>query len=173
MNAGAHGGQMADHIVEIDVVRLSSGTRETWPLEALGLTYRHAALPDDAVVVDATLRFAPGSVAHLEAEIAEIRAWRREHQPLGDPNCGSVFTNPPGDSAGRLVEAVGGSGLAVGGARISDRHANFVVTGPGATAADVGRLIHEVRTRVVDRFGVRLRPEVVMLGDFTDVGAAP
>ncbi|HSK22359.1 MAG TPA: UDP-N-acetylmuramate dehydrogenase [Egicoccus sp.] len=173
MNAGAHDGQMADHLVEVDVVRLSSGTRETWPLDALGLTYRHSALPDDAVVVDATLRLRPGAAAQLRAEIAEIRAWRREHQPLNEPNCGSVFTNPPGDSAGRLVEAVGGKGLSVGGAHVSDRHANFFVTRPGATAADVRQLLLEVRARVAEQFGVWLRPEVIMLGDFDDGGLAP
>lgn len=172
MNAGAHGGQMADHLVEVDVVRLSSTTRETWPLDTLGLTYRHSALPDDAVVVDATLRLRPGSAEQLKAEIGEIRAWRREHQPLNDPNCGSVFTNPPGDSAGRLVQEVGGKDLVVGGARISDRHANFIVTSPGATAADVRALIREVRTRVAEQFGVHLRPEVAMLGDFDDGGLA-
>ncbi|MFA9445440.1 UDP-N-acetylmuramate dehydrogenase [Egicoccus sp. AB-alg6-2] len=173
MNAGAHGGQMADHLVEVDVVRFSSGTRETWPSAALGLTYRHSALPDDAVVVDATLRLEPGSPDDLKREIREIRGWRREHQPLNEPNCGSVFTNPPDDSAGRLVEAVGGKALAVGGARISDRHANFIVTSPGATATDVRALIREVRGRVEERFGIRLRPEVAMLGDFRDGGLDP
>ncbi|MFA9428934.1 UDP-N-acetylmuramate dehydrogenase [Egicoccus sp. AB-alg2] len=173
MNAGAHGGEMADHLVEVDVVRLSSGTRETWPVAALGLTYRHSALPDDAVVVDATLALESGSTEELKAEIREIRAWRREHQPLNEPNCGSVFTNPPGDSAGRLVEAVGGKQLVIGGARISDRHANFIVTTPGAGAADVRGLIREVRRRVEQQFGVRLRPEVAMLGDFDDGGLEP
>lgn len=174
MNAGAHGGQMADHLVEVDVVRLSSSTRETWPLAALGLTYRHSALPDDAVVVAATLRLTAGSADEVRAEIDQVRAWRRDHQPLNDPNCGSVFTNPPGDSAGRLVEAVGGKELTVGGARVSERHANFVVTTPGATtAADVRSLVRELRRRVHDRFGIRLRPEVAMLGDFDDQGLEP
>ncbi|GGI04331.1 UDP-N-acetylmuramate dehydrogenase [Egicoccus halophilus] len=173
MNAGAHGGQMADHLVEVDVVRLHSGTRETWPVEALGLTYRHSSLPDDAVVVDATLQLRAGEPEAVKAEIREIRGWRREHQPLNEPNCGSVFTNPPDDSAGRLVEAVGGKDLVVGGARISDRHANFIVTSPGASAADVRTLIRQVRTRVQARFGVRLRPEVAMLGDFDDGGLDP
>lgn len=173
MNAGAHGGELADHLVEADVVRLSSGTRETWPVATLGLTYRHSALPGDAVVVDATLALAPGSPEALRAEIREIRTWRRTHQPLNDPNCGSVFTNPPGDSAGRMVEAVGGKQLVIGGARISERHANFIVTTPGATAADVRALIREVRRRVEAAFGVRLRPEVAMLGDFDDGGLDP
>ena len=166
MNAGAHGGEMADHLVEVDVVRLSSGVRETWPVHLLGLTYRHSELPDDAVVVAATLRLPRGDDEELRREIREIRAWRRAHQPINEPNCGSVFTNPPGDSAGRLVDAVGGKRLAVGGARVSDVHANFIVTTPGATAADVRTLIARLQERVEQEHGVRLRPEVVMVGRF-------
>jgi UDP-N-acetylmuramate dehydrogenase len=166
MNAGAHGGELSDHLVEVDVVRLSSGVRETWPAETLGLSYRHSELPDDAVVVAATLRLPRGDEQQLRAEIKEIRAWRRAHQPINEPNCGSVFTNPPGDSAGRLVDAVGGKDLAIGGARVSDRHANFIVTSPGARASDVRELIAALQQRVEQEHGVRLRPEVVMVGRF-------
>lgn len=173
MNAGAHGGQMQDHLVEIDVVRLRSGVRETWPVETLGLTYRHSDLPDDAVVVSATLRLARAGDEDLRAEIREIRAWRREHQPINEPNCGSVFTNPPGDSAGRLVDAIGGKDLSVGGARVSDKHANFIVTTPGAGAEDVRRLILRIQDEVEAQFGVRLRPEVVMAGQFADQVPVP
>lgn len=166
MNAGAHGAEMADHLVEVDVVRLRSGTRETWPVATLGLGYRHSELPDDAVVVAATMRFAAGDPATVREQIRRIRTWRRTHQPLNEPNCGSVFTNPPGDSAGRLVDAAGAKGLAVGGAQVSHRHANFIVTRPGATAADVHELIEQVRARVCDHAGVDLVPEVTRLGDF-------
>jgi UDP-N-acetylmuramate dehydrogenase len=170
MNAGAHGGELSDHLVDVDVVRLSSGVRETWPAEVLGLSYRHSELPEDAVVVAATLRLPRGDEEQLRAEIREIRAWRREHQPINEPNCGSVFTNPPGDSAGRLVDAVGGKELAVGGARVSERHANFIVTSPGARAADVRELIATLQRRVEEEHGVRLRPEVVMVGRFDRTG---
>lgn len=168
MNAGAHGSELSDQLIEVDVVRLCSGTRETWPAELLGLTYRHSELPEDAVVVAGTLRLARGERDEIREEIREIRAWRREHQPSNEPSCGSVFTNPPGDSAGRLVEAVGGKALAVGGARVSERHANFIVTSPGARAADVRDLVARLQREVEGRFGVRLRPEVVMVGDFAD-----
>lgn len=170
MNAGAHGGDMADHLVEVDLVRLRSGVRETWPAAVLGLGYRRSALPDDAVVVSATLDLDRGDAAEVAADIADIRAWRRAHQPLNEPNCGSVFTNPPGDSAGRLIDAVGGKSIVVGGARVSQRHANFIVTRPGATAADVRGVMRAVCTRVWQESGVRLRTEVVMLGDFDDAG---
>jgi UDP-N-acetylmuramate dehydrogenase len=172
MNAGAHGGELADHLVEVDLVRLRSGTRETWPAATLGLSYRHSELPDDAVVVAATLRLPPGDPASVKEEISSIRAWRRAHQPLNDPNCGSVFTNPPGDSAGRLIDAAGGKSIHVGGAGVSQLHANFITTTPGATASDVRRVIRQVQELVLDRSGVLLRPEVVMLGEFDD-DAAP
>lgn len=163
MNAGAHGGDMATHLVAVDLVRLTTGVRETWPVEALALSYRHSELPTDAVVVSARLQLPRGDSDQVRAEIAEIRAWRRTHQPLNQPNCGSVFTNPPGDAAGRLVEAAGCKGLAIGGAAVSERHANFIVTRPGATAADVVALIDEVTRRVEQTAGVRLTTEVVRL----------
>lgn len=168
MNAGAHGGEMSEALVEVEVFRLRSRTREVWAASALGLRYRHSELPDDAVVVEATLELPRADADTLREEIREIRQWRREHQPINEPNCGSVFTNPPGDSAGRLVDAAGGKDLTVGGARISDRHANFIVTSPDATAQDVHDLIRTVQARVADRFGIELRPEVVMAGRFDE-----
>ena len=167
MNAGAHGGDMASHLVEVDLIRLRSGARETWIVDALGLSYRRSQLPDDAVVVSATLDLPAGDPETIRAEIAEIRAWRRTHQPLNQPNCGSVFTNPPGDSAGRLVEAAGCKGLEIGGASVSQRHANFIVTRPGATAADVLALVAEVQRRVRDTAGVDLHTEVVRVAGAT------
>ncbi len=161
MNAGAHGGDMSDHLVEVEVVRLSSGVREVWPVDLLGLGYRHSELPDDGVVVAVTLELQRGDPATVRAEIDGIRTWRRTHQPLNQPNCGSVFTNPEGDSAGRLIEAAGGTSIRVGGAAVSDRHANFVVTRPGATAADVRGVIAAVQQAVEEQFGIRLTTEVV------------
>jgi UDP-N-acetylmuramate dehydrogenase len=166
MNAGAHGGELSDHLVDADVVRLRTGTRETWPVATLGLRYRRSDLPDDAVVVAATLDLDPGDRAEVREEIDGIRAWRRTHQPLNEPNCGSVFTNPEGASAGRLVDTVGAKGLRVGGAQVSERHANFIVTRPGATAADVHELIRRVRDLVHETTGIDLVPEVARLGVF-------
>ena len=168
MNAGAHGGEMADHLVSAEVVRLTSGVRETWPVAVLGLGYRRSSLPSDAVVVAATLALSPGTPEVIRAEIEDIRRWRREHQPLNEPNCGSVFVNPPGDSAGRLIDQVGGKTIAVGGARVSSRHANFIVTRPGACAADVRAVMRAVADRVATRTGIELRTEVVMVGEFAE-----
>ena len=164
MNAGAHGGDMASHLTEVEVFRLSSATREQWPVAALGLSYRHSELPDDAVVVRASMALDPAEPAQVRAEIASIRAWRRAHQPLNEPNCGSVFTNPPGESAGRLIDTAGCKGCTVGGARVSERHANFIVTRRGATATDVATLIALVVEEVERTHGVRLHPEVRRLG---------
>lgn len=171
MNAGAHGAEMSGALVEVEVFRLRSATREVWAASALGLRYRHSDVPDDAVVVSALLELRRADADSLRDDIRAIRQWRREHQPINEPNCGSVFTNPVGDSAGRLVDAVGGKDVAVGGARISDRHANFIVTSPGARAQDVHDLITHVQARVRDTFGVTLRPEVVMAGRFAEPGA--
>ena len=165
MNAGAHGADMSDHLVEVEVFRLSSATRELWPAALLGLAYRTSELPEDAVVLTATLELAPGDPAQVRAQIDRIRAWRRAHQPLNEPNCGSVFTNPPGDSAGRLIDAAGCKGLRVGGAEVSHRHANFIVTRPGATATDVATVIARVIMAVSADAGVQLRPEVRRLGE--------
>jgi len=92
------------------------------------------------------------------------RAWRKATQPIAEPNCGSVFTNPPGDHAARLIEAAGLKGLRVGGAHVSMKHANFIVAGPGTSAADVGSLIAQIRERVADHSGVTLEPEVKVIG---------
>lgn len=164
MNAGAHDGEMADHVVEVDLVRLSSGTRETWPLRLLGLGYRSSRLPGDAVVVAATLRLPVAEPDEVRRAIRAVRDWRREHQPINEPNCGSVFTNPPGDSAGRLIDTAGGKQLHVGGASVSQRHANFITTTPDATAGDVVTLLRAVQARVLEVHGVELHPEVTVVG---------
>jgi UDP-N-acetylmuramate dehydrogenase len=170
MNAGAHGGDMATHLVEVEIVRLRTGIRETWPAATLGLGYRSSALPDDAVVVAATLSLPAGDADTVREEIRSIRAWRRAHQPLNEPNCGSVFTNPAGESAGRLIDEAGFKGHRVGGAQVSTRHANFIVTRNGATATDVATLIRDVRAGVLDATGIDLVPEVARLGAFGEVG---
>lgn len=94
----------------------------------------------------------------------EAREWRRATQPLAEPNCGSVFKNPPGDHAARLIEEAGAKGLAVGRARVSDKHANFIVAASGSSAADVVRLIGLLQDRVRQRFGIQLEPEVHLIG---------
>jgi UDP-N-acetylmuramate dehydrogenase len=165
MNAGAHGADMAASVVSARVLDPTSGAVEDWSADRLAFGYRHSALPAGAVVLAATLHLTRADPTEVLAEIDAIRRWRREHQPLERPSCGSVFTNPDGDSAGALIERAGLKGERVGGAEVSHTHANFIVTEPGATAADVAALIARVQARVHEVHGVQLTPEVVRLGD--------
>ena len=161
MNAGAHGADMADSLVEARVLDVRTATIEDWGLERLGFGYRRSALTEHHVVVGATLVLRPDDPGRIMVEIDEIRTWRRAHQPLDRPSCGSVFTNPPEGSAGALIEEAGLKGLRIGGAEVSQTHANFIVTSPGARAADVEALIDLVVERVHEHAGLRLRTEVV------------
>lgn len=164
MNAGAHGGQMRDVLVDADVVRLSDGRRETIPAAALDMTYRHTALPADAVVIAARVRLRRTDPTALAESMAEMRQWRRTHQPINEPSCGSVFRNPEGDSAGRLIEAAGMKGYRLGGAEVSAVHANFITVAPGSRASDVHGVILAVVDAVQREHGVRLQTEVVLAG---------
>jgi UDP-N-acetylmuramate dehydrogenase len=133
----------------------------------LELAYRHSNLRPSEVVTAAEFTVTRDDPAACEARVAEIVRWRREHQP-GGQNAGSVFRNPPGDSAGRLIEAAGLKGLRVGGAVVSDKHANFFQAEAGATARDVLDLVAEVRRRVAETAGVELVPELHVVGDDAD-----
>lgn len=161
MNAGAHGADMADSLVVARVLDTVTGELVDWGPERLALGYRTSALPATSIVVAVELLLTPGDPAELIADIDRIREWRRTHQPLNRPSCGSVFTNPPGGSAGALIEQLGLKGLRVGGAEVSTMHGNFIVTDDGARAADVEELIALVARRVREATGVELRPEVV------------
>ncbi|MCA1843657.1 MAG: UDP-N-acetylmuramate dehydrogenase [Actinobacteria bacterium] len=163
MNAGGHGSDMSRHLVAARVVDLAGGPGGRVPASGLALGYRRSSVTGSQVVVEAELELAPGDRAASEARIADIVAWRRRHQP-GGPNAGSVFTNPEGDSAGRLVEAAGLKGWRRGSAFVSPKHANFIQADDGGSADDVRDLILEVGRLVEDRSGVRLQPELRMVG---------
>lgn len=164
MNAGAHGGEMADVVETIDVFDLLDGGARCLGAAEARFIYRDSALPDHTVVTAATLRLRPAEPERIRARMDEVREWRRANQPLAEPNCGSVFKNPPGDFAARLIDEAGLKGMTVGGASVSMKHANFVVTSAGARAADVVELIRDVRRIVEERSGVRLEPEVRLVG---------
>jgi UDP-N-acetylmuramate dehydrogenase len=165
MNAGAHGAELSDVLEWVEVFRLLEGASARLPASELGLSYRRSALPGDGVVVAAGVVLAPAEPKAIRARMDEAREQRRRTQPLAESNCGSVFKNPPGDHAGRLIEAAGGKDLRVGGAAVSAKHANFIVTSDGTAAADVLELIRTVQELVASRFGVRLEREVQLLGD--------
>jgi UDP-N-acetylmuramate dehydrogenase len=164
MNAGGHGRETAEVLVRARVLDLAgAGVEETRAPADLALGYRRSVLGPTEVVTGAELRVVPSTREASEALVADVVAWRREHQP-GGANAGSVFANPEGDSAGRLIDSVGLKGLRVGGAVVSPKHANFFQAEPGATADDVFRLVGEVRRRVHDATGVLLEPELRMVG---------
>jgi UDP-N-acetylmuramate dehydrogenase len=163
MNAGGHGSDMSAVVVRYRFADLRGGPDGEAPVAALHYRYRHSSVEPHHVVLDVELQLAPGDRTASEATIAEIVRWRREHQP-GGQNAGSVFTNPEGDSAGRLVEAAGLKGHRRGSAYVSTKHANFFQADEGGSADDVRDLIEEVRQRVEETSGVRLIPELRTVG---------
>jgi len=163
MNAGGHGSDMAASVVEATVVDLAAGTTADLPAAALAFGYRRSSVTPSQVVTGATLMLQPGERAAGERLLSEIVAWRRANQP-GGQNAGSVFTNPPGDSAGRLIDAAGCKGLRLGSAEVSTKHANFFQADPGGSADDVRTLMDRVRARVRAETGVDLVPETRMIG---------
>lgn len=163
MNAGGHGSDMAASLRRVRVVDLRTGEDGAVTPPMLELGYRSSAVASHHVVAGAELALAFGDQAASEAELAEIVRWRREHQP-GGQNAGSVFTNPPGLSAGRLVDEAGCKGLRVGTAEVSTKHANFIQADPGGSADDVKRLMDEVASRVLATCGVALHAETCLVG---------
>ena len=169
MNAGAHGGQMADVLADIEIFRLEDGRVDRVPAAAAGFSYRHSELPSDAVVTGARFELRPGDPPVIRAAMDEAREWRRRTQPLAEPNCGSVFKNPVDGHAARSIEEAGLKGTRVGGAQISVKHANFIVADEGARADDVLTLIDLVRRTVQAHSGIVLEPEVQLIGGFDRV----
>jgi UDP-N-acetylmuramate dehydrogenase len=166
MNAGGHGSDMAACLVGVRVVDLHTGEDGVVSRSALELGYRRSAIAPHQLVVSADLALAPGDVDEGTSALSEIVAWRRANQP-GGQNAGSVFTNPEGDSAGRLIESVGAKGLRVGTASVSAKHANFIQADEGGRADDVRALMTLVIERVEAETGIRLHPETCLVG-FSD-----
>jgi UDP-N-acetylenolpyruvoylglucosamine reductase len=168
MNANAYGGELAQ-VLEWVTVCTANGAERRRP-DQLGFRYRRSSLGPGEVVARASFQLAEGEVAAIKATLAEMRGKRREAQPSGIKTFGSTFKNPEdpgaeGRTAGQLLEAAGCRGLRIGGARFSDKHANFVENAGGATTADILALMAEGRRRVHERFGVLLEPEVQVLGE--------
>ena len=166
MNAGGHGSDIAATLTRawvFDLAGVGDGGAVEVSAADLDLGYRRSAVSPTQVVVAAEFALVPGDRADAEAEIAGVVTWRREHQP-GGSNAGSVFANPPGDSAGRLIEAAGLRGHRRASASVSPKHANFFQVDAGGSADDVRALIEEVRTTVKNRFGVDLTLENRLIG---------
>ncbi len=169
MNAGGHGSDMAASLVSARVVDLHSGHDVEVEAARLHLRFRGSDLADHQVVLHATLVLHEGDAVAAEHMLADIVRWRREHQP-GGQNAGSVFVNPvPGElAAAQLIDRLGLRGFRIGGACVSEKHANFVQAEHGATAADVRAVMEHVRTEVYEQTGFLLRSEVRLVG-FADV----
>lgn len=165
MNAGAFGGEMARVVTWVCGVAGEGGIRRL-AAEELKFGYRHAELAPDFVITRASFELRPGSREELRAKVLDLRARRAARQPHGMPNAGSIFKNPSGNFAGRLLEEAGLKGLRLGGAAFSERHANFIVNLGGARAAEVRALIEMARARVRERSGVLLEPEVRLVGEW-------
>jgi UDP-N-acetylmuramate dehydrogenase len=172
-NAGAHDSDVAAILETADVL-LADGNEARPSAEDLELRYRDSRLKHQPaeVVLGATFRLAPAEAGEIAIRLDEIRRWRREHQPLGIPSAGSTFRNPPGDSAGRLIEAGGLKGRRIGGASVSEKHANFIVNDGHGSAADIRALVDDVAAVVEGRTGIRLEPEIVFLGEWPAADAA-
>lgn len=180
-NAGAHENDVAA-ILETARVVAADGSEAVLPVNALAFGYRdsrfkHAAPgasgasgasgPVSELILEATFHLVPAAPDAIKARLDDIRRWRQAHQPIGLPSAGSVFRNPAGDSAGRLIDAAGLKGLRIGGAAVSEKHANFIVNDQKGSAADVRQLAERVRDEVEQRHGVTLEFEIEFLGDWS------
>jgi len=165
MNAGAFGGEIARVVTLVRGVTAEGEARALTPDE-VNFAYRRTNLPPHFVISRVDFELLQGDRDKLRARVMEVRAKRASRQPRGVPNAGSIFKNPPGNFAGRLLEAAGMKGHRIGGAAFSQQHANFIVNLGGARADDVHALIEMARAKVIESSGVILEPEVKLVGEW-------
>lgn len=166
MNAGAYGGEMKD-VITSAVVLDEEGNRKELSVEELDLSYRHSCIPEHGyIVLSVTMKLKRGNVEEIRGKMAELREQRTTKQPLEYPSAGSTFKRPEGYFAGKLIMEAGLRGYQVGGAQVAEKHCGFVINKDNATAADIVQLMQDVSAKVEDQFGVKLEPEVKMIGEF-------
>ena len=166
MNAGAYGGEIKDVLIDATVLT-ADGELKTVTRDELDLSYRHSIVPEKGyIVLSARFRLTPKPKDEIKSYMAELRAKRVEKQPLEYPSAGSTFKRPEGYFAGKLIMDAGLRGYSVGDAQVSEKHCGFVVNKGEAAAADVLTLIKDVQETVLKQFGVKLEPEVKMIGEF-------
>jgi len=166
MNAGAYGGELSQVVTRVDAVTIPDGKVVTFEGPDLGFSYRHSAMMEAGVIVtDVTMQLTPGDPAAIRARMEELAKARRDKQPLNFPSAGSTFKRPVGLFAAKLIDDCGLRGLRVGDAQVSEKHAGFVINLGKATAKDILALMDQVRTRVMEKEGVMLEPEVRILGE--------
>lgn len=169
MNAGAFGGEMSDVVDSIEGTESERGPVR-YERSELRFGYRRFDLPAGVIITAVTFGLHGGDGAEIRARMADAKRRRESKQPLGLPNAGSIFKNPPGEFAGRLIDAVGMKGSRVGGAMVSEAHANFIVNVDGACATDVKRLMDQIVDAVWQQKQVRLVPEIRLVGDWEAAG---
>lgn len=166
MNAGAYGGEMKQ-VVQMVRVMDKEGEILTLDNDTMEFGYRTSIIKDRPfIVLGAILRLTPGNEEEIGRKMEELMKQRKSKQPLEYPSAGSTFKRPEGHYAGKLIMDAGLRGYRIGGAQVSEKHCGFVINAGGATAADIKEVIEEIQERVLDRFHVRLEPEVIFLGDF-------
>jgi UDP-N-acetylmuramate dehydrogenase len=165
MNAGAYGSEMEKIVDRVEAVT-ERGEALSFDRQEMVFTYRDSHLPRGIVVTAVGMRLQKGEAGQVSLKVRELVTRRKSSQPSGYPNSGSMFRNPPGDFAGRLIEAAGLKGKRIGGAQISERHANFIVNLGGAKAEDVNALMKLAQAEVKEKFGAELVPEVQFLGEW-------
>jgi UDP-N-acetylmuramate dehydrogenase len=163
MNAGAHGGETWERVESVRTIDRSGVINERAPREYT-VGYRSVTGPSNEWFIEATFRFDP-DITPSKDVMTDMLERRKRTQPLGLPSCGSVFRNPPGDHAARLIEAAGLKGFSIGGAEVSEKHANFIINTGDATATDVEELIEHVRRKVIEVHGIELVHEVRIVGE--------
>jgi len=167
MNAGAFGGDTWTHVTSVETVDRSGQLHRRLPSE-FKVGYRRVERPAEEGFIAATLLLVPGDVSESQQRIRTLLERRNSSQPIGQPSCGSVFRNPPGDHAARLIEAAGLKGTVIGGAQVSEKHANFIINRGNATAMDIEAMIQRVREQVKADSGVELIAEVHIVGQTED-----
>lgn len=165
MNAGAHGGETKDILVEVRALD-RQGNLHVLSNADLGYAYRHCSAPKDFIFTKATYRGTAGDPALLKVEMDEVAKYREEVQPIKDRTGGSTFKNPEGHSAWKVIDEAGLRGFRIGGAQMSEKHCNFMINTGGATGHDLETLGETVRSRVLDHSGVQLEWEIKRLGHF-------
>lgn len=164
MNAGAYGADMSEILISA-IAYDRAGVRYELSKEDMGLSYRHTDVPEDWIFVEATLQLETGDKGEILGRMADISRNREESQPIRSRTGGSTFANPPGHKAWELIDSIGGRGLTIGDAMVSDKHCNFLINKGSAKAKDIEAVGEEVRRRVFEKHDVLLRWEIVRLGD--------
>lgn len=166
MNAGAYGGEMAQILEGVSIVSKDGRNVRYVDASELEMKYRYTRLHDTGdIVTEAVIKLVPGEKDEIKSRIVELTAKRNEKQPVSYPSAGSFFKRPEGYFAGALIQESGLKGLSVGGAQVSELHAGFIINKDGASATDILQLMEIVQATVMDKFGVKLEPEVRIIGD--------